>query len=91
MNEQQRVTLTIDRLVLRGFAPDQRDTITAALTAELEQQLQGAAPECLSQSRSLATINAGTVPPQWHAGGIGTGAARHIVGSLLPGSGRPHA
>jgi hypothetical protein len=53
----QRVNVTIDRLVLRGFAADQRDVIAAALTRELSERLGDPANAAqLGPSRSLASL-----------------------------------
>lgn len=45
------IRVTIDRLVLRGFPPHQRDAIAAALIAELEREL-GLSTGTLGSSRS---------------------------------------
>ena len=53
----QRVHVIIDRLVLRGFPPEQRDVIAAGLRRELINLL--AAPEgrrALGTSRSVARL-----------------------------------
>jgi hypothetical protein len=60
----QRVRVTIDRLVLRGFAPEQRDAIAASLTMELSTQLS--IPENAGQfetSRTLASLRARPISP----------------------------
>jgi len=81
----QRVSVTIDRLVLRGFAPDQRDAIAAGLTAELRAQF--ADPEAARQfgaNRSVASLRApplqaGAKPQQ-----TGERAGRALARSVRP-------
>ncbi len=80
-----RVNVTIDRLVLRGFAADQRDAIAAGLQAELRKQLgDPAIGGQLGGSRSLAslqqtpiTLGAAAKPQQ-----IGTQAGRRLARSI---------
>lgn len=77
-----RIKVTIDTLVLRGFAPEQRQTLTAGLQAELGRLLadpQDAA--AFGRSRDVDSlpdgrlrVAAGTSPQR-----IGSLAARHIV------------
>mgnify|MGYP001311031986 FL=1 len=77
-----RIKVTIDALVLRGFAPEQRQALTAGLQAELGRLLadrQTAA--AFGNSRSVESlpdgrlrVAAGTSPQR-----IGSLAARHIV------------
>ncbi|TPQ34853.1 hypothetical protein C2U70_16005 [Bradyrhizobium guangdongense] len=80
-----RVHVTIDRLVLRGFPPEQRDAITAGLTGELIAQLGNpATAQQLRASRSLASLR--TAPVQLAAAAtpqaIGAGAGRRLVRSI---------
>jgi len=57
-----RVNVTIDRLVLRGFAPEQRDAIAAALTRELSERLGDPAnAQQFGPSRSQASLRAAPV------------------------------
>lgn len=56
-----RVNVTIDRLVLRGFAPEQRGAIAAALTRELSAQLGDPATQQPGPSRALASLRAGAM------------------------------
>lgn len=80
-----RVYLRIDRIVLNGFAREQRDAVVSALTAELQRQLAtpGAAA-MLGESRNLASLR----PPPIHINGsasdaaFGAAAARCIGGAL---------
>lgn len=79
------VHLEIDRLVLRGFEPDQREAILAALTAELRQQLSD--PDGLRSwggNRTLAKLAPAAVAshPTTNSRQIGINAAREIVRGL---------
>ncbi len=70
-----RVVLNIDRLVLRGFAREDRDAIAAGLSAELERLL--AAPELargLMGRDGRARLRIGAVP-------IGAGSEPAEVGA----------
>jgi hypothetical protein len=53
-----RVNVSIDRLVLRGFAADQRDAIAAALVGELQRQFSDRAAVHEFESRSVASLRA---------------------------------
>ena len=82
----QRVRLTIDRLVLRGFAPDQRDTILAGLQAELAASLATrAATRALADSKSIARLRPAPVAsrPISSPRGIGVAAARSLVKGVM--------
>jgi hypothetical protein len=80
-----RIIVTIDRLVLRGFAAEQRDGIAAGLAAELQQQFgDPAAARQFADNRSLAslqvtpaTLSAAAKPQQ-----IGAHAARALARSI---------
>lgn len=81
----QRVNVTIDRLVLRGFAADQRDAIAAGLLAELQKQLgDPAIGGQFGDSRSLASLQqrpitlAAAAKPQQ----IGAQAGRRLARSI---------
>ena len=77
-----RMRVTIDALVLRGFAPEQRQALTAGLQTELGRLLSG--PQnaaAFGRSRAVDSlpngrlrVAAGTSPQR-----IGSLAARHIV------------
>ena len=77
-----RIKVTIDALVLRGFAPEQRKALAAGLQAELGRLLAGS-HDCTAfgGSRNVASLPHGKlrvaagVSPQR----IGSLAARHIV------------
>jgi hypothetical protein len=87
MTRPRRVILTIDRLVLRGFAPEQRDGIAAALQAELQRQLgDPAAAGDFGGGRSLAFLRAEplTLAPAATPSDIGTLGAQRLVGSMRP-------
>jgi hypothetical protein len=80
-----RVNVTIDRLVLRGFAAGQCDAIAAALTQELSERLSDpTGAQQLGSSRSLASLRAAPVDlaspatPQ----AIGTQAGRRLARSI---------
>jgi hypothetical protein len=82
MSRARRITVTIDRLVLRGFAPAQRDAIASALQAELARQLaepgQGFGP-----SRSLAAVRAELMrPASARPQQVGAGAAQQLARSI---------
>ena len=77
-----RIKVTIDTLVLRGFAPEQRQALTAGLQDELGLLLSG--PQnaaAFGSSRRVDSlpdarlrVAAGTSPQR-----LGSLAARHIV------------
>ena len=80
-----QVHLTIDRLVLNGIAPAQRQAVAAALTAELQRRLAipgGAA--ALGTDRHLAKLPAQPLRVANGAGAaaLGVAAARGIDGAL---------
>jgi hypothetical protein len=77
-----RVTVTIDRLVLRGFAPEQRDSIAAGLVAELQIQFGASATGGqFGDSRSLASLQAkpAALPAAAKPQQIGAHAARALA------------
>jgi hypothetical protein len=81
----QRVHVTIDRLVLRGFPAEQRDAIVAGLTRELVAKLGNpAAAQQLRVSRSLALLR--TPPVQLATSAtplaIGEGAGQRLARSI---------
>jgi len=81
----QRIDLTIDRLVLRGFAPEQRDAIAAGLAAELRRQFSDpASARQFGASRSLASLRATPVTPASQATPqqIGARTARQLARSI---------
>jgi hypothetical protein len=80
-----RVNVTIDRLVLRGFAAEQRDAIAAGLTKELSERLSDPArAQQFGSSRSLASLRAAPMnvaspaTPQ----AIGAQAGRRLARSI---------
>lgn len=77
----QRVTLTIDRLVLDGIAPAQRQAVVAALAAEMERCLAvpGAA-YALGAGRHLASVPVQPVRAQ----GAGAAALGPLPGAASP-------
>lgn len=80
-----RVNVTIDRLVLRGFAADQRDAIAAALTRELSDRLsEPASAHQFGPSRSQTSLRAApvnlTAPAAPQA--IGMQAGRRLARSI---------
>ena len=57
-----KVKVNIERLVLRGFAPHQRDRIGDAVRSELERLLmERGVPASLKQRSSVAGLDAGSV------------------------------
>jgi len=92
MNEQQQqrynVELSIDEIVLHGFAQHDRHAIKEAIQTELTRLLmeQGVSPT-LNQGHEAAKVDAGTitVQPGMRPDAIGTQVARSIykgIGSL---------
>jgi hypothetical protein len=80
-----RVRITIDRLVLRGFAAEQRDAIAAALTTELTDRLSDPAnAQQFGSSRSLASLRAAPISLASPATpkAIGMQAARRLARSI---------
>jgi hypothetical protein len=87
MTRPQRVTVTINRLVLRGFAPHERDAVAAGLAAELRAQFGDAqAVRGLGGSRSIATIRSRHDAPAGNPKPvkIGAAAANSMVRSMKP-------
>ncbi len=91
-----RVTVHIDRLVLRGFAREDRDAIAAGLSAELERLL--AAPDLargLMGRDGLARVRIGAVPigpgsPPTEVGAqTARGIAQGITAQGITGGGEP--
>ena len=80
-----RVTVTIDRLVLRGFAPEQRDGIAGSFVAELQSQFGDlASGNQFGDRRSLASLQAkpATLPAAAKPQQIGAHAARALARSI---------
>jgi hypothetical protein len=85
MHPPRRVTFTIDRLVLKGFAPGQHDSIAAAVAAELQRQFGNAAVASkFQQGKSLALLRGAplVLRPGATPAEIGTLGARHLVRSM---------
>jgi hypothetical protein len=85
MRRAPQVTVTIDRLVLRGFPADQRDAIAGGLAAELRQQL---AARTVGQRLGTSRLVAATAAQQVRLvsgakpDGIGLRAAQALIRSL---------
>ena len=79
-----RLSLSIDRLVLHGVAPAQREAVVAALAAELERQLaMPGAAAALGADRHVASLPAQPVPARdTRPATLGTAGARGLVGAL---------
>jgi hypothetical protein len=80
-----RVNVMIDRLVLRGFAAEQRDAIAEGLRAELHRQFSDpAVAGNFSTGRSVASIRAKPIALSASAKPAQTGvkAARSMIGSI---------
>ncbi|HEV3184332.1 MAG TPA: hypothetical protein VGZ49_05595 [Xanthobacteraceae bacterium] len=81
--ERHRVTVTIDRLVLRGFAPGERDGIAAGLESELRRHLADPTQaEPSMHSRSDAVLRAGTIRGPGDPRDVGAAAARKIAAGI---------
>jgi len=81
----RRVNVTIDRLVLRGFAPGQRAAIAAALKAELRSQLaEPANASRLGPSRLVASLRTDPIrlTPEGKRQDVGGRAAQSLARSL---------
>ena len=85
MTRVPRINVTIDRLVLRGFAAEHRDAIAAGLAAELHRQLSD--PEVAGEfaaSRSIAAVPAVpvTLTKEAKPDRIGAVAAQRVARSV---------
>jgi hypothetical protein len=81
--ERPRVTVTIDRLVLRGFASGERDGIAAGLESELRRHLADPAQAVsFRQNRSVALLRTGTIRGAHDLRGVGAAAARKIAAGI---------
>jgi hypothetical protein len=89
--ESRRINVTIDRLVLRGFTPEQRETIAAGLQAELRRHFAELPNHALRRNRSVAAIRADPIPAQSQPQQIGSAAAGHIAAGLRGAKGAPNA
>jgi len=87
----RHVNMTIDRLVLRGFTPEQRDAIVAGLQAELRLHLAALPDHALRSSRSVAAMRADPIAAPSQPRQIGRAAARHIAAGLHGAKGAGHA
>jgi len=73
----RRVTVTIDRLTLRGVDPAHRHALVEALKAELERMLADPASGVdRVRSRSVAVVRGGQAPAE---PGLGGAVARTIA------------
>ncbi len=82
-----RITVTIDTLALRGFAPEQRHALAAGLRAELSRLFPGLHDATtFGESRSIAHLQAGKMEIAADASprNIGSLAAQHIVHGVKP-------
>lgn len=78
-----RIRLTIDRVVLTGIPPEQRDSLADGLHAELTRLL--AAPEFRAglRSRLVPAIRGGHLSTRGHAAGqLGVRTAQRVVQRL---------
>jgi hypothetical protein len=87
----RRINVTIDRLALRGFTPEQREAIVAGLQAELRQHFSELPDHALLRNRSMAALRADPIPPQAQPRRIGRAAARQIAAGLHAAKGAGHA
>lgn len=75
-----RVILHIDRLVLRGVAPEQRDALVGALHEELGRRLADPAYREALSSRHVARVGQAPLTVRGSSGeGIGRQSARLIA------------
>ena len=75
-----RVILHIDRLVLRGVAPEQRDALVGALREELGRRLADPAYRKALSSRQVAGVGPAPLAVRGASGeGLGRQSARLIA------------
>ena len=90
-NQQPHIELVIDKLLLHGFPPEQRQHIGDALEQELTRLFQerGIPPTFMSNN-TLSSINGGTiqVAVQTRPSLIGSHVARALYSSLIAASGQ---
>jgi hypothetical protein len=83
----KRVTVTIDRLTLRGVDPGDQGALIQALKSELARTLGGAAGGLdEARSRSVAAVRSAPIaaePGRAGARKLGAAAARTIRGAAL--------
>ena len=83
MTRPQRITVTIDRLVLQGFAPTERDAVATGLAAELRAQFADpAAARQIESSRSQASLRAAPVAAAAKPQQTGARAGRALARSV---------
>jgi hypothetical protein len=83
--KRARVNVTIDRLVLRGFAPGHKNGIAAGLQAELQRQFSDpAVAGGTAASRSIAAVQAAplTLTRETKPERIGTTVAQRVARSV---------
>jgi hypothetical protein len=78
----RQIHVTIDRLVLRGYTPEQRDAITAGLQAELQRHFAELPGHALTRHRSVAVLRADPFPAPSQPRALGSAAARQIAAGL---------
>jgi hypothetical protein len=79
------IEVSIDELVLHGFAPGDRHRIRAAVERELGRLfLEHGAPPALAQPRDIRMLDGGTVEvvPGAPGGAVGYEVARALYGGL---------
>ena len=85
---ERRVTLNIDRLVLRGIDPMDQRALAEGLKSELTRVLaEPATREAIGASRRTPVIRLGRVPMQAGQAGartFGVGVAKAIVRGIKP-------
>jgi hypothetical protein len=85
MTRPPQVTVTIDRLVLRGFAVEQRDAIAAGLMSGLQRDLADPAIASRvggSRSRAVVRTEPVVLPTYARPQQIGGAAAQRLARSL---------
>ena len=77
-----RIRVTIDKLVLNGFSPEQRKTLVAEFHGELERELSGLAAQAAWGPRTVPVLRLRQQATKPGVAGIGTTVARRIGGGV---------
>ncbi|HEY0265909.1 MAG TPA: hypothetical protein VGC16_04100 [Rhizomicrobium sp.] len=80
MSDAPRLNLTIDRLVLKGFGPEEGKLAAAGFESELRRQLAVAA-EGFGGSRHIASLNVARGQENG-PGAVGARAAQNLIAGL---------
>jgi hypothetical protein len=82
-----RIRLTIDQLVLRGFEPSDRRALVEGLQRELRRVLADPATQAWARPHRTPVLRLGQMPLEFSSSGarkFGTGLARAIAKGLKP-------